>query len=74
MAGAAQRLELGPEWRDVDIARRFLEGYHRGDRVFGSYASMRLSKLRADTRAGALSEPDRARFERLRGRHPDIFD
>jgi hypothetical protein len=70
----AQRLALGDEWRDVDIARRFLEGYHRGDRVFGPYASMWFSKLRADARAGALSEADRARLERLRARYADLLD
>ncbi len=68
------RLDLDQTWRDVAIARHFLEGYHRGDHVFGPYASMWLSKLRADARGELLTDRDRERFEELRPHYAELLD
>src|SRR5262245_19296898 len=50
-----RRVAIDPRYRDPKIVLRFLEGFHRGDALFGPYGSIWLSKLRADARDGALA-------------------
>ena len=69
---AANSVALDDSWRDVELARRFLEAYQRSDHVFGPYATMWLSKLRAEHQSGTLSAPDRERFETLRERYAEL--
>ena len=68
------RVDLDERWRDVEAVKRFLEGYHRGESLFGPYGAMWMAKLRADADRGALSSADRERYERLLGRYADLLD
>jgi hypothetical protein len=71
---AEHRVDLDERWRDVEIAKRFLEGYHRADGLFGPYGAIWLARVKSGARDGSLSPADRRRHELLRARYPDLLD
>ena len=70
----ARRVVVDPRCRDEVLAGHFLEGYHRGGRLFGPYGAMWLAKIRSDARSGAVLEEDRPYYERLKERFPDLVE
>jgi hypothetical protein len=69
-----RRVDIDPRCRNEVLVTHFLEGYHRGSRLFGPYGAMWLAKIRADARDGFLFEEDRTHFERLREKYPALFE
>ena len=68
------RIALPNHMRDYKIVVKFLEGYHRGGRVFGPYGAIWMTKLKSDAKNKRLSEVDRKHFERLRKKYPELLD
>jgi hypothetical protein len=69
----ARRLIVDSRCRDDVLVSHFLEGYHRGGRLFGPYGAMWLGKIRSDARDGFVLDEDRTHYERLKERYPELF-
>jgi hypothetical protein len=70
---AERKVAIDARYRNPSIILRFLEGYHRGENLFGPYGSIWLSKLQADRRLGRLARHDLPYFEALQERYPDLL-
>lgn len=68
-----RRLDVDPAYRDREVVLLLLEGYHRGEGLFGPYGSLWLAKLKHDALRGRLSVEDRAHYERLIEVYPDVL-
>ncbi|MCZ6596426.1 MAG: tetratricopeptide repeat protein [Planctomycetota bacterium] len=66
-------VEVDPRYRNEPIALRFLEGFHRGESLFGPYGTLLLSSLFADARDGLLADTDRGLYDTLQERYPEIL-
>jgi len=69
-----RRVLVDERYRDLEIVGMFLEGYYRaGRQVYGPYASIWLTKLREDAKAGTLTAEDRGAYDALREFYPDVL-
>ncbi len=68
-----RRIEIDARHRNAPIALRFLEGFHRGENLFGSYGTFLLSSYFADARDATLPAADRGHYDALRARFPEIL-
>jgi len=68
------KIDLGDRFRDLPIVLKFLEGYHRGGRVFGPYGAIWMCKLKSDARNKRLTDVDREHYNRLRDKYPELMN